>query len=215
MSSKFNIELAQGTVTVEGDEEFIKSVYQALQATLLSGDAPAAKPTETEVEADKATKNAEPVSLAEPEIIPEESAPEERIPEENISEEVKATVTPINVAETEHEPASLSATLIEEGTRAPIEDAEPEYEPIPSVLDPHRAEREKAEAEEEAEEKAEEARLEPAPANRGSVLEQIKESLDDDEDSGSQTSILQRIRDSLSEDKNNKADEAPRAADAS
>ena len=66
-----------------------------------------------------------------------------------------------------------------------------------------------------AEEKAEEARLEPTPANRGSVLEQIKESLDDDEDSGSQTSILQRIRDSLSEDKNNKADEAPRAADAS
>lgn len=206
MSSKFNIELAQGTVTVEGDEEFIKSVYQALQATLLSGDAPEAKPADTEAEAHKATKSAA------PEIIPEESAPEESVPEEEISEEIEATVTPINVAETGHEPASLSSTLIEEGTRAPIEDLEPEYEPIPSVLDPDRAEREKAEAE------AEEARLEPAPASRGSVLEQIKESLGDDEDSGSQTSILQRIRDSLSEDRGNEAGEAgeaPRAADAS
>ena len=208
MSSKFNIELAQGTVTVEGDEEFIKSVYQALQATLLSGEAPKAKPADTEAEADEATKNAE------QEIIPEESASEESVPEEEISEEIEATVTPINVAETGQEPASLSSTLIEEGTRAPIEDAEPEYEPIPSVLDPDRAEREKAEAEEEAEE----ARLEPAPASRGTVLEQIKESLGDDEDSGSQTSILQRIRDSLSEDRSDEtgeAGEAPRAADAS
>lgn len=207
MSSKFNIELAQGTVTVEGDEEFIKSVYQALQTTLLSGDSPKAEPAGTEArpadaeaEADKAAKNAE------PEIIPEESAPEESIPEAS-----KTTVTPINAAETGQEPASLSAGLLDEGTRAPIEDAAPEYDPIPSVLDPDRAEREKA----EAEKKAEEERLEPTPASRGTVLEQIKESLGDEEDSGSQTSILQRIRDSLSEDKNSEADEAPRAADAS
>ncbi|MCH8862758.1 MAG: hypothetical protein IID51_09635 [Proteobacteria bacterium] len=207
MSSKFSIELAQGTVTVEGDEEFIKSVYQALQATLLSGDFPKTKPVDTEAKADKAAKNAE------PEIIPEESAPEESIPEAS-----ETIVTPINAAETGQEPASLSAGLLDEGTRAPIEDAAPEYDPIPSVLDPGRAEREKAEAEKKVEEEAEEERLEPTPASRGTVLEQIKESLGDEEDSGSQTSILQRIRDSLSEDKNNEAGEAgeaPRAADAS
>ena len=193
MSSKFNIELAQGTITVEGDQEFIMSVYQALQSTLLSGDSHSAAPA------------------------PAESAPERKLHAEEpaateaavaAGEADEANVTSINVAEAEPAPA-------EEAAGEAIEEAAPVYEPIPSVLDPHRAEREEAEAaresiEEAPEEIEEEASIAP---EQNVVLEQIKESLGNDEDSGSQTSILQRIRDSLSEDAD-KAEETPRAADA-
>lgn len=214
MSSKFSIELAQGTVTVEGDEEFIKSVYQALQDTLLSGDAPTntaqQEPEETPVEAE----NPEP----EPAKANVEIEAEPELAEAEAPNGHDENVTPINVVEAETpEPA---APLEEDGA-ASLESIKPKYEPIPAVLDPDRAEREKAEAEAEANEEweetpvVEEARLEPTPASRGSVLEQIKESLDDDEDSGSQTSILQRIRDSLSEDSGKaETEDTPRAADA-
>ena len=202
MSSKFNIELAQGTITVEGDQDFIMSVYQALQSTLLSDGKHSAAPAPAE------TREA-----AEPEVASAEKNPEpDTAPAQAEAESpVEAKVTPINAAEDGPEPA-----------QAAIEAAALVYEPIPSVLDPNRAERERAEAEaqategtgEEATEEAEEE-LSVSP-KQNVVLEQIKESLGDEADSGGQTSILQRIRDSLSEDASSAKDEdTPRAADAS
>lgn len=196
MSSKFNIELAQGTITVEGDQEFIMSVYQALQSTLLSGNDKTAAPTPAPAEStpDEAAPAAK-ATDSEPEPAEAEAAPDES----------EVNVTPIIKA----------AELTEEASDTPAENAAPIYEPIPSVLDPERAEREKAEAEAAAEPQAtEEAAEESAYPDSSSVLEQIKDSLGDDVESGNQTSILQRIRDSLSEDADKTEEEAPRARDA-
>ena len=198
MSSKFNIELAQGTITVEGDQDFIMAVYQALQSTLLSDGKHAAAPAPAEA-----------AEAKEPEAASAEKAPEpETAPERSESDApVEANVTPIIVAETEPE-----------AVEDIVEQAAPVYEPIPSVLDPNRAERERAEAEAQAAEEAGEETEEDLSVSpeQNVVLEQIKESLGEEGDTGGQTSILQRIRDSLSEDASDAKDEdTPRAADAS